>query len=81
MKPKSIAPWGPIGTAPKDGTEILGVNAAGERAVVFWHNWSFSGLPVEYDGWELCVAGDYAESADHDPVYWTEIPEIPEGLR
>ena len=71
---ESKGEWQPIGTAPKDGTEILGVNDDGIRCVIRWakHN------HVPLYGWIRQVEL-YGEEVDgFDPVAYVSIPPPPQ---
>lgn len=65
--------WQPMVTAPRDGTEILGVSAEGIRCVVRWCKYNH--IPLY--GWVRQVEL-YGEEVDgFDPVKWMPLPEPP----
>lgn len=66
--PIAPAQWESMGTAPKDGTPILGWDGR-DIATCYWR----TGL--EY--WSLCVAGAYAKHDDFEPKCWQRCPEGP----
>lgn len=62
--------WQPIASAPKDGTNILGLKD-GIMATVRWLN------PGKY--WTLCVPGTFTLYHEWDPTHWMPLPPLPKG--
>lgn len=60
-----MSEWQRIGTAPRDGTHILGWDPMGDAIVVvaWW----------EDDGWVVCWNGE----ANPDCTHWQPLPEPP----
>lgn len=69
--------WKPIESAPKDGTEILAGNAAGEFCVVKWDDVTMNGRK----GWLVAVvATDWNHYIEmYAPTHWMELPSPPES--
>lgn len=62
------ANWQPMGTAPRDGREILAWN--GDICMLL--SWN------EYRKvWSSGVNGDYETWQDSDFIYWTDLPDPP----
>jgi len=61
-----VGAWQPIGTAPKDGTQIIVTNGILRLAVRWWHGigWSDSGRDTLL--WET------------EPTHWMPLPRPPE---
>lgn len=69
----AVEGWRDIGTAPRDGTEILGVDDDGIRCVIRWskHN------HVPIFGWVRQIEL-YGEEVDaFDAVKWSPLPQPP----
>ena len=73
-----VQQWQPIETAPKDGTNILLVNRAGNVATGLWQG------NGEYEGWWLRGGNRPNTFFNHHygPSYWMPLPEPPtEAIR
>lgn len=63
-------PWLPIGTAPKDGTEILLCRSADDghsETFVQVASWRYGGWTVFYDALPL----------HFEPTHWMPLPRVP----
>jgi hypothetical protein len=63
IEPPALKQWCPIGTAPKDGTEIL-LFALGDIGVCYWS--------VEMKGWTWGLGKEFL-----NPSHWMPLPEPP----
>lgn len=91
FNPSVAKPWLPPGTAPKDGSHILGYgrirwssfdfreDAKPVRAVVFWSQDEVDGddPDLSRSGWRLVNANPYADHMDLEA--WQKLPDPPAG--
>ncbi len=71
--------WQDISTAPKDGTEILGLMEKALSPIlcfwdVEWKEWRDSG-EMEIGSWDDLM--DYRRKHVCNPAYWSPIPALP----
>lgn len=63
-----MSEWRPIETAPKDGTPIL-----------VWLGYCMTTAYYQFNWWQLCETGAYADDGMVTPILWTTLPEPPSG--
>lgn len=78
--------WEPIETAPKDGSKILLLGAAGEREVGYWFpqgdSWADeNGNPCPAGSGTIQVTGCWVSCGawfqPNEVIGWTSIPDVP----